>query len=413
MIDLLEIKIPFDSSLVTSVDGRHMIVGFDYELMGIPMGAKSIYWRDDGSIGTSCLYHPYESLPTSYSGMALKVHLDGFFFPHVTLKASPAKILQGHNVFGFDDMGLSVTEMLYWLQEKYPSLFGILAIQEASILKMDITYTSKIDSPKKIRQFIDYMSRVSNGQSKPTKSKKYETTCYWGGQTSRLIRQKLYAKWDEYEYQLQEMQNLAKKGDPHAKKIVSVMANEQLIAIARQSVRWECTFMSRWLERNNYPTNVWQFIKLERTNKGIYQELWKKGFAKIKEAIQGQTMKYVDDEKLLEKMKSVHGKVLDSGKISYRKAINLYSFYNQLKAFGYQELKDQKLYSVRRFNELISDLIMCGFSKAYLQNLHIENDETKIIPFVDIINVDFSEQVPDWYEKPVSTPEKLGLIKVA
>ena len=122
MIDLLEIKIPFDASLVEVINDRHSLVGLDYQLMDIPMGAKSIHWRDDGSIGTSCLYHPYESLPTSFTGMAFKCHLDGYFFPHITLKASPAKILQGHNVFGFDDMRLSVEEMLFHLRGKHPTI---------------------------------------------------------------------------------------------------------------------------------------------------------------------------------------------------------------------------------------------------------------------------------------------------
>lgn len=413
MIDLLELKIPFDASLVEIVDERHALVGFEYELMDINFGAKSIYWRDDGTIGTSLLYHAYESLPTSFTGMAFKVHLDGYFFPHVTLKASPAKILQGHNVFGFDDMKLAVTEMLYHLQEAYPIVYGLLAIEKASIIKMDITYSSKVGSPKQVRQLIDYMSRVQNGHTKPTKSKKYETTCYWGGANSRLIRQKLYSKWDEYQVQLDEYIKLSKKGDAHAKKIVSVMSDERIQEFARKSVRWECTFLSRYIQRNGYPINVWEFIKLEQENPKIYQQMWKKGFEKIHDALKGQTMKYIDDEKLLHKLKSEFMTLTPKGKVSYRKALNLYAFYNQLKAIGYQEMKNQKLYSTSRFNELIADLCCCGFSKAYLQNLHIENDETKVIPFVQIINVDFNEQVPDWYVKPISTPEKLRQLKIA
>lgn len=410
MIDLLELKIPFDASLVETVDERHALVGFEYQLMDIPMGAKSIHWREDGTIGTSCLYHPYESLPTSFTGMAFKVHLDGYFFPHVTLKASPAKILQGHNVFGFDDMALAVEEMLYQLQETYPTLYGLLAKENTTIVKMDITYTAKVASPMQVRQLVDYMSRVSNGHTKPTKSKKYETTCYWGGTNSRLIRQKMYSKWEEYQHQLEEFKKLSKRGDAHAKKIVAVMCDERIQQIARKSVRWECTLMARWLERHNYPINVWEFIKLERTTPDLYPTLWKYGFAKIQQALEGQTMTYVDDTKLLARLKAEFATTTPKGKVSYRKALNLYGFYNQLKAFGYAELKNQNVYSVRRFNELIADLCCCGFSKSYLQNLHVENDETKVIPFVQFINVDFAQQVPEWYEKPLSTPQKLRLL---
>lgn len=407
MIDLLELKIPFDSSIVETLDDSYAFVGIDLSELDIPLGAKSIHWREDGTIGTSNLYHPYESLPTSFTGMAFKCHFDGHFFPHVTLKTSPAKILQGHNVFGFDDMALSVEEMLYQLSITYPVLYGLLALQETSILKMDITYIANVDSPMQVRQLVDYMSRVSNGHTKPTKSKKYETTCYWGGAKTRLIKQKLYSKWEEYQNQLEEYKKLSKRGDAHAKKIVTVMSDETIQRLAKKSVRWECTLMQRWLERRGYPLNVWEFIKLEQQQPDLYPKLWKTGFAKIHDALKGQTMTYVDDTKLLARLKAQFATTTPKGKVSYRKALNLYGFYNQLKAFGYDELKKQGLYSTRRFNELIADLCLCGFSKSYLQNLHVVNDETKVIPFVQFINVDFGQQVPDWYVKPISTPQKL------
>ena len=167
--------------------------------------------------------------------------------------------------------------------------------------------------------------------------------------------------------------------------------------------------MSRWLERNNFPLNVWEFIKLEQSTHDLYPSLWNRGFGKIKEAMQGQTMKYIDETKLLAKLKSEFATTTATGKVSYRKAINLYHFYGQLKSMGYAEVKNQKLYGERRFQQLIADLCCCGFSKSYLQNLHVENNETKVIPFINFINVDFSQQVPEWYVKPLSTPQKLRL----
>ena len=53
MIDLLELKIPFDASLVDTVDERHALVGVNLEVLEIPLGAKSIHFRDDGTNGTS------------------------------------------------------------------------------------------------------------------------------------------------------------------------------------------------------------------------------------------------------------------------------------------------------------------------------------------------------------------------
>lgn len=409
MIDLLEIKIPFDASLVDTVDDRHALVGMDLFELDIPLGAKSVHLRDDGSLGTSCLYSPYQSLPTSFTGMALKVNLDGYFFPHVTIKASPAKILQGHNVFGSDNFELAISEMFYWLDDAYPVLSSLLAFQCAEIVKIDVTYTAKISNQRLVKQFIDYISRVSNGHTKPTSNRKFETTAYWGGSSSRLIRQKCYGKWEEYKAQLDDYSKRAKKGDLHAIKVLEVMSDERLQSIARTSIRWECTFLKRWLERNGYPINVWEFARKQKSTKDMLPKMWEKGFCKIRQALEGQEMLYVDDTKLLERLKSRFVTTTKTGRLSYRKALNIYSFYNQLKSIGYDEMKSQQLYGSRRFQQLIADLISVGFSKAYLQNLHVKNDETKVIPFVQMINIDFSKQFPDWYEEPISTPQKLRL----
>ena len=308
MIDLLELSIQFDASLVETIDERHAFVGVDLNEMDIPLGAKSVHFRDDGSAAAAALYHPYESLPTSFTGLALKVNFDGYFFPNVTIKGSPAKILQGHNVFGTDNLELCVTEMLYWLQNAYPALYGMLAIDTAEVRKMDVTYMSRVASPKLVRLAIDYMSRISNGQTKPTKSKKFETTVYWGGATSRLIRQKCYSKFDEYLAQLNDYKKKAERGDAAALKIVNVMSDERLIDVARTSLRWECTFMKRWLERNDIPFNVWDLINYQKENPDFLHNIWSKGFNKIFEAMRGLDMTVTDENKVFERLKSEFGK---------------------------------------------------------------------------------------------------------
>lgn len=406
MIDMIEIAIQFDSSFVETVDERHALVNVDFKEMNIPLGARSIHFRDDDTIGTSGLYHPWESLPTNFTGLAAKVHFDGYFFPYVTIKGSPAKILQGHNVFGTDDLLICATEMLYWLDNAYPELYSLLAVNTAEIRRLDVTYHSYVGSPKLVRSAIDYMSRISNGQTKPTKSKKYETTVYWGGKDSRLIKQKCYSKFDEYMAQLDAYEKLAKKGDKHAAAVVAAMSDKRVMYIAKNSLRWEVTFMKRWLERRDLPTNLWDFINYQKANPYILKELWNKGFEKIFDAMKGQDMTILNDDKALEKLKAEFVNVTPKGKLSYRKSYNLFGFYMQLKAIGLSEMKAQKLYSPSQFNRLIADLVSVGFTKAYLQNCHVK-DDSNVVPFIKMIEIDFAKQVPDWYVEPIPTPLRL------
>lgn len=441
MIDTLELSIPFDASLVdTRDDGRYAFVGVDLKEMEIMLGAKTVYWNDEDELKTGCLYHPYESLPTNYTGMACKVHFDSKFFPHVTIKGSVAKIMQGHNVFGTDNLEYCTFEMLYWLRTAYPSLYGMLAVQCTEVTRIDITYMSKLESEKLVKQAISFLSQINNGHSKITKSKKYETTAYWGGATSRLIRLKCYGKYEEYQAQFDEYAKKASQGDSHAMKIIKVMADERIKALAENSLRWEATFLKRYLERNHIPTNVWSLIQFQKDNKDLFPNLWRKGFSKVIQALQGQEMKVVYDDEVLNKIKSCF-RVVQRPKnkvsliklryrifrnsdfynlnrfnllivdkkirFSYRKANNLYDFYRSMKLDGYQTIKRNGRYSVSRFNELVADLVSVGFSKAFLQNLTGSTD-TEIIPFLNLIDIDFSNQTPTWWVEPMPTPMRIA-----
>ncbi|MCH1224760.1 phage/plasmid replication protein, II/X family, partial [Pseudomonas aeruginosa] len=69
------------------------------------------------------LPHAWESLPSSYTPMAFKVFHQSLGMrldPGVELKASPAKLLQGHNVFGPSSIRMGAEVMLKWLAGTYP-----------------------------------------------------------------------------------------------------------------------------------------------------------------------------------------------------------------------------------------------------------------------------------------------------
>ncbi|MCV5341793.1 phage/plasmid replication protein, II/X family, partial [Escherichia coli] len=65
---------------------------------------------------------------------------------------------------------------------------------------------------------------------------------------------------------------------------------------------------------------------------------------------------------------------------------------------GYLEVK--RSFSVTKtFYNNFNLLLDAGFTKAQLQNLQ-GNGMNKVVPLVDVITVDFSQQYPDWYVEP-------------
>ena len=116
MLDHLYINIPFESSFY-SVDpeGRYFFIDVDPYSLEIPLAARAVYKDDEGKEHNSALFHPFERVPTHFTGMAMKVFFDSTYAPYVQIKASPAKLIQGHNVFGSDSIEQGAMEMIGFL----------------------------------------------------------------------------------------------------------------------------------------------------------------------------------------------------------------------------------------------------------------------------------------------------------
>lgn len=472
MLDHLRLQIPFDASLVvTDEEGRYGLLGVDLHDLEINLGSRCVVRDADGTIKPQVLHHPYESLPTSFTAMAFKVHLDGFYMPYVEIKASPAKLLQGHNVFGSDDIESGAFEMLGYLAEAYPTLYSMLYVQGTEVKHLDVTYSARVKDDQTVALIIDYLSRVSNGQTRKS-GRKFQNSAYWGGETSRLVQHKCYGKFTEFMNQLEDYIQQARKNDKAAQRVVEVMSDPRLIEYVKGILRWESRIKSRWLERRNIPTNLFELIKYQKANPDLLQTIWKQATKSIFDALEGQTMKCTDDDSVFNQLKAKYKKV------TYAKANKLYKFYEDIRDNGFEVVKQRtpentfkgyvsdflncgvsehnlitlqeaiknktvrftddeilcvlKLrfnsvsyvqpnnlfnfycalrehgcdamrlrFSERRYYELMADLQAAGFSKAFLQNLHSDS-KNNVVPLLRFVQVDLSQQFPDWYQVPVS-----------
>ena len=399
MLDHLCINAPFESSFYSvDAEGRYFFIDVDPHSLEIPLASRSVYKDEDGEVHNSALFHPYESVPTHYTGMAMKVFFDSAYEPYVQIKASPAKLLQGHNVFGSDNIEQGAMEMIGFLHESYPVLARMLDWSKAWVSHIDVTYSARLKDQNTAHKVLDFLGNVSNGQTRLSK-KAYDTSRYWGGATSRLLNHKCYLKHDEFLAQFAEQQQLAKKMDKSAMRVVQIMSDQRLIDWTIGLLRFESRLKKRWLERNGIPTNLFELIRFQKQNPNLLQTLWTKATHSIFQALRGQTMKLTDDKSVLEAIERSEIVLTKSGKVSYTKVRNIFAMYCLIREKGFEEIKAQ--YKKSQFYNLVSQLTECGFSKAYLQNLHTEK-ANNIIPFVKLIEIDFNQQLPEWYVEPNS-----------
>ncbi|AVF44259.1 phage/plasmid replication protein, II/X family [Acinetobacter nosocomialis] len=399
MLDHICINAPFESSFYSvDAEGRYFFVDIDLHTIEIPLASRSVHKNDDGSISAAALFHPYESVPTHYTGMAMKVFFDTSYEPYVQIKASPAKLLQGHNVFGSDDIEQGADEMIGFLHMAYPVLTKMLDWTRAWVSHIDVTYSAKLSDQTTAKKVLDFLANVSNGQTRLS-NKRFDSSVYWGGQTSRLVNHKCYLKHDEFLSQFEELKQLAKKNDKSAQRVVDVMSDSRLINWTVGLLRFESRLKKRWLERNGVPTNLYELIAFQKANPDLLQTLWTKATHSIFDAMRGQTVKLINDESVLEAISNSPVVVTNSGKVSQTRIRNIYSTYCLVREHGLEKLA--QMLPKPTFYRHLSELCECGFSKAFLQNLH-DNKAKNVIPFMKLVEIDFSQQLPEWYEPPVS-----------
>ena len=99
MLDFLRLAIPIRLTHVRSFDNHHTFNG-DIRDFGVPAATRHVSKDDDGQTITGELYHPYEALSSDFTDMAAKFYTNTMnTVPYIEIKASPLKLLQGHNVY--------------------------------------------------------------------------------------------------------------------------------------------------------------------------------------------------------------------------------------------------------------------------------------------------------------------------
>lgn len=401
MLDFLRLAIPINIAFVRSLDNHHWFNG-DIRDYGIPAATRHVSKSDDGQTITGDLYHPYESLASDFTDMAMKFYTNTINTPpYVEIKASPLKLLQGHNVYGFESIELGADQMLGMLIEAFPNLVPILDFERTEVLHLDTTYLFRLPHQNMVQPVLDYMANLASGHRK-ARQIKYENYITWGNDGAS-VRPKAYGKFEEVKSQLNKIQKQADKGCQRSKALVCAM--HDALPFANAVLRLEARICKTYMTKNGYPTNLFELIKLQHEQPELLLRLWHVAFDPILDTMKGKYMNFSSDGEILDLLKSKLVTYTKTGKPSYTKAMNAMKFYSLVRQMGLQAT--QKIYSKAQFHKCINSLLECEISKSHLQNL-AKNPNGKVIPFVRMFELKMCDQLPQDYQLPVSqyTPKQ-------
>lgn len=368
MLDKIVMHIPVDMSLVDiREDGKYCVFGMDLFDIGIRVDSRCGYKDEDGVIQFRVLNHPFSKLPTSFTEMAFKFYHEGIHIPYVELKCSPAKILQGHNVYGSDWIEQGALEMLGYLAESYPVLYGLLAVSETEVKHLDVTYFARLPDERQVTKAIEFLRNLSTQYvGKSEKQVIHKNTVYFGAVRAKRFARKIYGKYCEFMDQLAEMQELAKKNDKNAQRVVAVMSDPELQEFAKGLLRFETGIKAYALRELNIPTNLFQLIRYQRENPYFLRNLWVQANREIFKALEGQTMKVTDHDSIFNEIVNKLQKVSEQDVVTAGRADKIFQFYQFLENKGHSETK---LKYEHQYFKYISDLLQCGFTEQYIKNI--------------------------------------------
>lgn len=410
MIDLVKINIPLGSELVHIFkhgdDGVNSEADFEKcHALGCKLMSGEVDISDTGT-NLRQLRHPYESLPSSNGSLSFKIFKgSSISWPYLEMKASPAKLLQGHNVFGPDDAELCILSLLDSFAFEMPELSKRLSWDMATIRCIDCTYSARFDEPGLGPQLISVLRNTSARQIRPS-NRFYESTVNWN-ESSRHVMLKAYLKHPELSMQIAELEKrLRNDSQEFLKRQLTAMKSEQVQTFAKTALRLEASIRYRKLKTLGVPVNLLEFIEYAKSKKqageNLIQELWTSSFSPLLETFRGTTVNIYDDEKVHKKLRETLFTITSTGKLSYAKADRLFRLFRSIKNEGFDEVK--RTTPPRTFSRNIGELTAV-VPKAYLQSL--DTVSSNVVPLVRVIDVDFAKQFPDDYVEPKSMVEQL------
>jgi II/X family phage/plasmid replication protein len=387
MIDMLVLRCDF---LKTSMlDGGVTWDSFQLAELCVPL-EQSI--DADGEVSNT--RHPWESIPSSYESMAFKIFdhrydaLDSFY---IELKASPAKLMQGHNVYGSSclyDCSMHLLELLCMI---YPQLAERLDHNTWTLSQIDVTYSSRAANDREARLFINSLQNVAYGQTKSRTG--YDGTAYFGKKNSRLKKIKVYLKSAEVNETIKRNEK-RKDGD-----IYNEVFTQDLLDYSQGLIRWEVSLYHRYFERLGISLNLKDLFKSNSFSSSNLQAYWEAATHDLFTALKGQHMKLINDDEIQTALRAEFTKTSDkTGKTSTALADSAYRTYRDIRHDGW--VITSGLMTRTTFFYHVKMLTQCGLSRAALQNMNGLDDGAQIIPFVCFIQVDFGCQFPDNYQHP-------------
>ncbi len=407
-------------------------------ITGFGLSARDVQIAPSGQISVSQLGFHWESLPSSYSGIAVRVcrrhHGRGngdSASPRVTVRCSPAKVLQGHNLIAdvysvADAAEIILSRVLFAL----PEIAQLLDLERTLVDEIHVTSGLLCQSPVQVQQIIERMRSFRYRQWRAADTAQgdlsrglagYKTSLYFGAGSS-YHRECMYHKGPEVADQAREARRAADR-DPEnvlLRERAELLERPEIVADAAKTLRLE----GRWLRRGltDFLAQLgyeWDgsfrelaAIEAEMADCGVgpaqtlFSRLWAKSWRPLIDQLNlgDPDMDLTDLEGVIARLHDTFDTYDCRGRRRTATANRAKNFLMTCMSYGWTTANSPGLggYPASTVSRAVRDLEVVGISRAQLQDLdgtaQSRRDAAVVVSMRRVIEVAPVTALPDWFK---------------
>ena len=407
-------------------------------LTGFGLSARDVQISTDGTVSVQRLQFNWDSLPSSYSGIGVRIagrhrgRGDGAAAaPRVILRASPAKILQGHNaysdIFSLSDAAQVLLERAFLA---CPELSDLCDPADALVDELHVTGGWRCATPVQVSQILERLRsyRYRHWRAADTAESDagrglsgYKTSLYFSP-SSEYHRGVLYQKGAECARQLQDAERQLARDpqNPHYAERVKTLSNPALQADADRTLRAEGRWMRRGIVHHleargiEWDGSLMALIDIEReladTSVGPAETLFYRLWARSWRPVIDQLTRGDPDMDLTDTVAVVarlHAELDTFDSLGRRRtgaANRAKNFLMSCIAYGWNTATDPSMGGMpaATVSRAVTDLEMVGITRAQLQDLdgtaQSRRDAAVVVSLRRVLEISAIDEAPAWFK---------------
>ncbi len=407
-------------------------------LTGFGLSARDVQIAADGTVSVTRLQFNWDSLPSSYTGIGVRIagrHRgrgdSAAAAPRAILRASPAKILQGHNaysdIFSLSDAALILIERAFLA---CPELADLCDPADALVDELHVTGGWRCATPVQVGQILERLRsyRYRHWRAADTAEAEhgrglsgYKTSLYFSP-SSEYHRGVLYQKGPECARQLGEAERQLARDpkNPHYAERVKILSNADLLADADRTLRAEGRWMRRGIQHHleargiEWDGTLMQLIDIEReladTERGpaenFFYRLWAKSWRPVIQQLSAgdPDMDLTDTAAVVARLHAELDTFDSLGRRRTGAANRAKNFLMACVAYGWNTATDPAMGGMpaATVSRAVADLELVGITRAQLQDLdgtaQSRRDASVVVSLRRVLEISAIDEAPAWFK---------------